>query len=117
MWGKLSWPFPIFNGEAIEVWELTSNFISHFTAVWAWDYLSMLGLKLIHVSERYDLYGIGTSGVDIHRPCLLVPNIDSWYVCVGFGLNVIEWNVPEIGSTSSVPYEDFGARSRYIGNL
>ena len=29
MWGEITYPFPNFNGVAIEVWEWISNFISH----------------------------------------------------------------------------------------
>ena len=37
-------------GATVEVWEWISNFIPHF--IRAWDYLSMLRLKLIHASKR-----------------------------------------------------------------
>ena len=29
MWDKITYPFPNFNGAAVEVWEWISNFISH----------------------------------------------------------------------------------------
>ena len=49
---KLStYPFLNFNGETVEVTVWISNFISHFTRH-VYDYLSMLGLKLNHVSIR-----------------------------------------------------------------
>ena len=35
--------------QTFEVWKWIRNFISHY---WAYDYLSMLGLKLIHVSKK-----------------------------------------------------------------
>ena len=44
----INYPFPNFNGGAIEVRERISNFISFY---WTYDYVSMLGLKLIHVSK------------------------------------------------------------------
>ena len=31
VWHEISYPFPNFNGAAVEVWEWISNFISHFT--------------------------------------------------------------------------------------
>ena len=48
---EITYPFPNFNGAAIEVWKWISNFIPQFTGH-AIDYLSMLRLKLNHVSER-----------------------------------------------------------------
>ena len=47
MWDEIAFSFLIFNGTAIEVYELRSNFISHFTGTC--DYLSVQGLKWIHV--------------------------------------------------------------------
>ena len=49
MWNEITYPFPNFNGGTVEVWEWISDIIPHFTG--ACDYLSMLGLKLIHISE------------------------------------------------------------------
>ena len=46
---KLQWLHPNFKGETVEVWEWISNFISLYNGC---NYLSMLGLKLIHVSKR-----------------------------------------------------------------
>ena len=46
--GMITFPFPNFNGAAVEVWELINNFITHFTC----EYLSMLGLKLFRVSKK-----------------------------------------------------------------
>ena len=31
MWDEIAYPFLIFNGATVEVWELISNFIPHFT--------------------------------------------------------------------------------------
>ena len=31
VWGEITYPFPNFNGAAVEVWEWKSNFIPHFT--------------------------------------------------------------------------------------
>ena len=41
MWDEITYPYPSFNGAAVEVWEWISNFI---TLYWTCDYLSMLGL-------------------------------------------------------------------------
>ena len=41
-------PFPNFNC-TVKVWEWISNFIPHFMA---YDYLPMVGLKLIHVTKE-----------------------------------------------------------------
>ena len=51
VWDEITYPFPNFNGGTVEVWEWISNFIPPFTS-WACDYISMLGLKLNHVSNR-----------------------------------------------------------------
>ena len=49
---EITYPFPNFNGCTVEVWEMKSNFIPHITN--GCDYLYMLELKLIHVSNgRY----------------------------------------------------------------
>ena len=45
--GEITYPFPN-NSVAVEVWEWISN-SSHI--YWACDHLSMLGLKVIHVSK------------------------------------------------------------------
>ena len=42
VWDETTYPFPNFNGGAVEVWERISNFI---TPCWACDYSSMLGLE------------------------------------------------------------------------
>ena len=56
-WDETADPFPNFNGCTVEVWELISNFIPH---LWTYgcNYLSMLGLKLIHINEmaQYAIY-------------------------------------------------------------
>ena len=31
MWDDITYPFPNFNGAAVEAWELINNVISHFT--------------------------------------------------------------------------------------
>ena len=47
----MTYPFLNFNGAAFRgVWEWISNVIPHF--FWACNNLSMLGLKLIHVTKR-----------------------------------------------------------------
>ena len=48
VWDRITYPFLNFNGCTVEVYEWISNFIPHFGC----NYLSMLGLKLIHVSKR-----------------------------------------------------------------
>ena len=49
-WDDITYPFPNFNGATVEVWEWINNI--HPILYWACDYLSMMGLKLIHVSRR-----------------------------------------------------------------
>ena len=48
---KIIYPFPNFRGASIEVWEWISNFIDA-KLYWACDYLSVLGLNLIHSKRR-----------------------------------------------------------------
>ena len=48
VWDEITYPFPDFNGETVEVWEWINIFIPHFTC----DYLSILGFKLKHVCKR-----------------------------------------------------------------
>ena len=48
MWDEIAYPFPNFNGATVEVWKCVSNFIPHFNGC---NYLSMLGLKLVHVRK------------------------------------------------------------------
>ena len=62
MWADITYPFPNFNSTAIEVWEWISNDGSHvhngsvnyhyLSIPIPYGYLSMLGLKVIHVSKR-----------------------------------------------------------------
>ena len=62
-WEEITYEFPNFNSYTVEVWERINNFIPHFII----DYLSKLGLKLIHVSKRSNThfhYGLG--GVVFH---------------------------------------------------
>ena len=49
VWDEINHQFPNFNGATIEVWDWISNFISHY---WMYEYLSILRLKLNHVSKR-----------------------------------------------------------------
>ena len=56
-------PTPNFNG-TVEVWEWMGNFIPRF--YWACDYLSMSGLKLIHIRKR----GPQMVVLEIHAPGL-----------------------------------------------
>ena len=48
VWSEITYPFPNCNGGTVEVWEWINDFNPYFTC----DYLSMLGLKLIHVSKE-----------------------------------------------------------------
>ena len=50
MWDEITYPFPNLNGCTVEAWEWITNSIQHF--INGRNYLSMLGLKLIHVSKR-----------------------------------------------------------------
>ena len=50
VWDEITYPFPNFNGATIEVWDGYKQF--HCTIYIGCNYLSMLGLKLIHVSKR-----------------------------------------------------------------
>ena len=49
VWDEIIYPFPNFNGCTVEVWEWLNNFTPHYNGC---NYLSMLGLKLIHFSKR-----------------------------------------------------------------
>ena len=50
VWDEINYPFPNLSGCAVEVWKCKNNLIA--TLYWECDYLSMLGLKLNHVSKR-----------------------------------------------------------------
>ena len=50
MWDEITYPFLNFNGATVEVLGMTKQFYP--TLFWPCNYLSMWGLKLIHVSER-----------------------------------------------------------------
>ena len=81
---KLFIHLPNFNGRTIEVWEWTKKFVPHLTGHvityrWAWDYLSMSGLKLFPVSKKGPLKSAavcitlqwrhsGRDGVSNHQP-------------------------------------------------
>ena len=53
VWDEITYPFPNFNGEAVEVWEWRSNVMPHFIRdVIAYIYIYMLELKLTHVGKR-----------------------------------------------------------------
>ena len=54
VWDEIIYPFPNFNSAAVEVWECIYYFISHW---WACDYLSMLGLNVIHTGPLIE--GVG----------------------------------------------------------
>ena len=61
MWDEIIYPFLNFNGATVEVWKWDKKF--HLTLYQASDYLSMLGLKLNHVSIRgpWSFWGQSTS--------------------------------------------------------
>ena len=50
-WDEITFSFPNFNGADFEVCKWINNFTPHFTG--QRDYLSMVRLKLIHVSKRW----------------------------------------------------------------
>ena len=50
MRNAMTYPFPIFNGATVEAWEWISKLISQ-SIYNGYDYLSMLGLKLNHISK------------------------------------------------------------------
>ena len=49
MWDEITYPLPNFSGAA--VWSLGMDKYFHPTLYWVWDYLSMLGIELIHVTK------------------------------------------------------------------
>ena len=59
MWDEITYPFLNFNVCTVEVYEWMSNFTLHNGC----NYLSMLGLKLIHVSK----WVTGHQDVRIHE--------------------------------------------------
>ena len=52
MWDEMTYPFPNFNGGRFHRWSLGMDKSFHPTHYNGCNYLSMLGLKLIHVSKR-----------------------------------------------------------------
>ena len=50
VWDEITYPFPNFNGAAVEVWEWKSNFMSLFNH--ERNNFSVLWLKLIYASKR-----------------------------------------------------------------
>ena len=62
---EITYPFPNMNGCTVEAWEWTSNFVPHFLGMDKWylptllngcNYLSTMGIELIHVSKRGPCY-------------------------------------------------------------
>ena len=51
-WDEITYPLRSFNGCTIEFGEWANNYL---TFSWAYDYLFMLGLKLIYVTKRESL--------------------------------------------------------------
>ena len=64
---EIAYPFPHFNGSAVEVWEWISYFIPHF--IMDAIIYPTLGLKLIHVSNlwrfRIHIMKINTAHYDV----------------------------------------------------
>ena len=89
MWNEITYPFPNFNGAAVEVWECISNFIPYFTRH-ACDYLSMLGLKLNHVCKRGTWCGRHYN-----------------YLCVKISMLLVIPGSDEISDTEVFPYSFF----------
>ena len=91
MWDEITYPFP--NSNSVEVWEWISNFIPHI--IFAYDYLSTLGLKFIHVSKSsyclVQIHYVNQSGLILNST---LSNKIQWnvnqntYIC--WGLNM--WN-------------------------
>ena len=78
MWDEITYPFLNYNGATVEVKEWISNFIPHFT--WVCDYLSMLGLKLIHVIKRgprslVQAWSIASATSNTPEPRAVSPNV------------------------------------------
>ena len=75
VWYEGTYPFPNFNGTAVEIWEWIGDFILHFI-IGVITYLCRV-LKLIHVSKRgpgfmhMDLFNISWfgTGIDIPHVC------------------------------------------------
>ena len=59
MWYKITDPFQNFNSAGVEVWEWMNKFITLYNGC---NYLSLLGLKLIHVNKRSPWASTGTVG-------------------------------------------------------
>ena len=51
-WDEIIYPFPIFNGCIVRIWEWVSNFIPHFIMDEITYPCWMLRLRLIHASKR-----------------------------------------------------------------
>ena len=66
VWDEITYPFLNFNGTTVEVYEWISNFVLHIRM--GAITLSMLGLKLNHVSKRGPRY----AGRTRSTPCLLL---------------------------------------------
>ena len=49
LWDEITYLLPNFNDKTVELWESLRNFKP--TLYWVYDYLSILGLKLIHVGK------------------------------------------------------------------
>ena len=65
MWDEITYSFLSFNSAVIECWEWTSKYMSHF----AYNYLSIPGLKLIYVNERnpFDMQHSALWNFDIQK--------------------------------------------------
>ena len=107
MWDDISYPFPNFNSATVEVWEWINALIPHF---YVRDNVSMLELKLIHVSKRgpcwcfellmYFVKWISRLGFQSLNNLLTVPVAYGSYVPVSqmmdqIKLNSMKWNLTE----------------------
>ena len=62
VWDEITYPFPNFNGDTIEVWEWISNFNPHF--IWHVITYPCWNVDLIHVSKRGCSH-VSTNGLGI----------------------------------------------------
>ena len=83
VWDEITYPFPNFNGTAVEVWEWISNFIL-LTFYNGCNYLSMLSLKSIYVSKGPLAAAIAVSSHAAHLCAVAVAKVlhsnQSWWL-------------------------------------
>ena len=116
MWDKITHPFPNFNSAAVEILEWVNNFIPYFTRR---DYLSMLGLKLNHVSKRVmHIYMIMSTvfigsgyGLAPAAQCQVITRTNADLLPIGPISNKLQWNL--IQNTISIFIRPFEKRTYY----